>query len=292
MNHRKYSIIIPFLIPPIGIYLLFVIYPYIRSIQVSFTQWRGLAKAPIWIGLANYQTLIRDENFWNALLNNLKYIVSVPIFTLVIALTLAFLITKGGVRFSRFYRVTFFFPQVMSVVAVGIVWGFVYHPRIGILNKIFELFGVTRPISWLGNPDLALWSIAAVVIWQTVGFHMVLFIAAIGTIPQNYYEAAMIDGANRWHQLRHITLPLLRDPMRTSFVFSAIGAFNMFAITQTMTQGGPNRATDVLSTYLYERAFVSSRFGYATAIAVAMFLIMLSLSVISMVLSRGQRVEY
>jgi N-acetylglucosamine transport system permease protein len=180
----------------------------------------------------------------------------------------------------------------MSIVAVGVLWGFVFHPRLGILNSVLSLLGVQETLAWLGDPNLALWAIAGVMVWHEVGFHMVLFIAAISGIPKDYYEAAMIDGANEWGLFWNITLPLLRDSIRTSFLFIAISAFNMFAITQVMTQGGPNGATTVLSTYLYDRAFTSSRFGYAAAIAVALFLLMLLLSAAANFVSRRDSVEY
>jgi N-acetylglucosamine transport system permease protein len=177
-------------------------------------------------------------------------------------------------------------------VAIGVLWSFVYHPRIGILNAILAGLGVENVIAWLGNPDTAQAALAVVVIWQAVGFFMVLFIAGMESIPVSYYEAAIIDGANQWRIFRHITFPLLWDTTRTALVFLAIGALDMFTITQTMTQGGPNRSTEVLAYYLYERAFLSSRFGYATAIAVSMFFIVLTLSVVTMRLTQRERLEY
>lgn len=180
----------------------------------------------------------------------------------------------------------------MSLVAIGVLWSFIYHPTIGILSSIASFFGAPAPIAWLGNPDLALGAVGAVVIWQAVGFFVVLFIAGMDSIPVSYYEAATIDGATRWDLFWKITLPLLWDTIRTVLVFLAIGATNMFAITQTMTQGGPNRATDVLSTYVYERAFLSGKFGYATAVAVAMFLLAFALSLLTMLATRRESLEY
>jgi N-acetylglucosamine transport system permease protein len=293
MYYHKWRVIIPFLFPAVLIYLIFVVYPYVQAMYISFTRWRGLAAPPEWIGLTNYEIMLADPNFWNALGNNVVYLLAIPAVTIVVALVLAFLVTQGGVRFSNFYRVTFFFPQVMSIVAIGVLWSFVYHPRLGLLNGVLSLFGIDETIAWLGNPDVALGAIAAVVIWQSIGFHMVLFIAGIESIPQSYYDSAQIDGANKWHLFRHITIPLLAETTRTSLIFLAIGAVNMFAITQTMTQGGPNRSTDVLAMYLYERAFTNSRFGYATAIAVSMFLFVLTLTVILRVATRSsQKLEY
>ncbi len=291
MYRDKYRLIVPFLIPSVTLYVVFVLYPYIRSMYISLTRWRGLTPSTDFIGLENFRRMLGDNLFWNALTNNVFYLLTLPIITIAMGLFMAFLLTQG-VRGARFYRVTFFFPQVMSVVAIGVLWSFIYHPTMGVLTALLRLLGVANPPVWLGNPDTALGAVGAVVVWQSVGFYMVLFIAGMESIPNTYYEAATIDGATRWHLFWNITLPLLWETVRTALVFLAIGAVDMFAITQTMTQGGPSRATDVLATYLYERAFLQSEFGYATAIAVSMFLMVLLLSTLLLRLTRRESLEY
>jgi len=292
VKKTKYHIIIPFLFPALALYALFVMFPYGRAIYISLTEWRGLTPNPEFVGLENFQELLSDNLFWNALGNNMVYLIFIPIITLSIALYLAFLVTHGNARFSRFYRITFFFPQVMSLVAIGVLWSFIYHPRFGILSSIAAAFGAGEAIAWLGDPNLALPAVGAVVIWQAVGFYMVLFIAGMESIPISYYEAATIDGATRWDLFWKVTLPLLWDTIRTATVFLAIAATNMFAITQTMTQGGPNRATDVLATLVYDQAFSKGQFGYATAVAVAMFVIAFALSVLTMRATQRESLEY
>lgn len=291
MYRNKYRLIIPFLLPSLILYTTFVLYPYLRAMYVSLTRWRGLAKPPEFIGFENFVKMANDENFWNALGNNAFYLITLPLITISLALFFAFLLTQG-VRFGKFYRVTYFFPQVMSVVAIGVLWSFVYHPTMGILNALLQLVGVTEPPVWLGNPDTVLGAVGSVAIWQAVGFFMVLFIAGMESIPVSYYEAAMIDGASRWHIFWLITLPLLWETVQTALVFSAIGASNMFAITATMTMGGPSRASEVLATYLYDEAFLGSKFGYGTAIAVSLFLIVLILSQLLIRLTRREALEY
>lgn len=292
MAKSKYHIIIPFLLPALLLYAVFVMYPYLQAIYISLTKWRGLTPTPEFIGLENFADLLGDDLFWNALSHNLIYLIFIPAITISIALYLAFLLTHGKARYSRFYRVAFFFPQVMSLVAIGVLWSFVYHPTIGILSRIAGLLGSSEPIAWLGNPDLALGAVGAVVVWQAVGFYMVLFIAGMESIPVTYYEAATIDGASRWDLFWKVTLPMLWDTVRTALVFLAIGAIDMFAITQTMTEGGPNRSTDVLATYVYDRAFLKSNFGYATAVAVAMFAIAFVLSLLTMRATQRESLEY
>lgn len=291
MYRDKYRLIIPFLAPSVLLYVVFVLYPYLQAMYISLTRWRGLSRNLTFVGLENFQRMWQDDLFWNALRHNAIFLATLPLITISIALFLAFLLTQG-VRGAKFYRVTFFFPQVMSVVAIGVLWSFVYHPTMGIINSGLMALGVERPPVWLGNPGTALGSVGAVVVWQAIGFYMVLFIAGMEGIPTTYYEAATIDGANRVRIFFSITLPLLWDTVRTALVFLAIGAVDMFAIVQTMTQGGPSRATDVLASYLYERAFLQSEFGYATAIAVAMFLLVLALSTVLLRATQRESLEY
>jgi len=302
MYKHKYRVIIPFLAPAIILYLVFVIYPYGRSMYNSFTSWKGVSANQPFVGLRNYVRMVNDEFFWDSLWHNLEYLLFVPLIMITLSLFLAFMINQR-VRFAKFFRVTFFFPQVISIISIGVLWSYIYHPTIGVVTSIakflrlewfFQLFGFEGIPVWIGDPRTVRLAIASVVVWQAAGFYMVLFLAAMEAIPMSLYEAATIDGANRWHQFWHVTLPLLWDTMQTSLVFSGLGAFNMFAITRVMVVSGSstNRPADVLATYLYEQAFEASRFGYATAIGVALFLLMLTLSVFTMRVTRREAVEY
>jgi len=293
MHRNKYRLVIPFLAPALLLYGTFVLYPYVQAMYIAFTKWKGLRKPPEFVGLENFQKLLGDDKFWNALGHNAIYLLILPVITLGFALFLAFMVTQK-VRGADFYRITFFFPQVMSVVAIGILWSFVYHPSIGILNSILQFFGVSDPPVWLGDPRTALGSIAAVTIWQAAGFYMVIFMAGMQSIPTSFYEAAALDGATRRHTFFQITLPLLWETTRSALVFIVIGAMNMFGITFTMTLGeaGPDLSTDVLATLLYREAFTHSRFGYATAIAMAYFIIVMALSFTIMRVTRRQAVEF
>jgi N-acetylglucosamine transport system permease protein len=302
MNRHKYRVIIPFLAPAVILYVLFVIYPYGRSMYNSFTSWKGVSPNQPFVGLANYVRMINDEFFWNALWHNLQYLVILPAIILFLSLFLAFVISQG-VRGSRFYRVTFFFPQVVSIISIGVLFSYVFHPTVGILTSIaeflrmesfFQLLGFDGIPVWVGDPRTVRPSIGSIVVWQSVGFYMILFLAAMEAIPASYYEAATLDGASRPRQFWHITIPLLWDTMQTAIVYVGLLAFDMFAITRVIVVSGSStgRPADVLATYLYEQAFDASRFGYATAIGVAMFIFMLALSALTMRITRRESVEY
>lgn len=291
MYRGKYRLILPFLLPALILYCTFVLYPYAQAMYISLTKWSGLSPNPTFVGLRNFSKLLRDDHYWNALSHNGIYLGTLPLLIISLGFFFAFVLTQGA-RFAKFFRIVFFFPQVMSVVAVGVLWNFVYHPTLGLLNGFLKLVGIAEPPVWLGDPKTALWAVGAVVVWQAVGFYMVFFIAGMEGIPVTFYEVCRIEGANGWQTFWRVTLPLLWENVRVALVFLAINAISMFGITQTMTEGGPARATDVLATYLYENAFLHSNFGYATAIAVTLFFIVLLLSLITMRATARERVEY
>jgi N-acetylglucosamine transport system permease protein len=295
MYHQKYRLIIPFLAPALLLYAVFVLWPYAQAIYISLTQWTGVSANRTFIGLGNYEKLISDPHFRTALTHNIQLLVLLPIVTLGLALLFATLFTQGGqaVRGAQFYRVVFFFPQVMSVVIIGVLWQYIYNPIMGVLNATLNavgLGGLTR--AWLGDPKTALWAVAAVVVWQAVGFYMVLFIAGMQSIPVSFYEAARLDGATRWNSFWDITLPLLWDNFRVALVYIGIACLDLFTIVAVMTEGRPNRASDVVARYMYEVAFTNSQFGYASAIGVALLIMTLILSVFTLRFTQREQLEY
>ena len=298
----RMRLIAAFVAPALALYVTFVIYPYGRAIYVAVTNWRGLKEPPRFNGLDNFRRMLSDDNFWNALTNTAVYLALIPLCTIAFSLFLASRLAQR-VKFSDFYRVVFFLPQVVPIVAIGLIWSYVYHPTFGTLNSVlaalrlepvFKVLGFDSLPIWMGDPRTAAYAIAAVVVWSMAGFFMVIFLAAMQSIPETYYEAARLDGASSWTMFRHITVPLLRTIIRLAFIFSTIGAVDMFAIVMVMTNGqrGPDRSTDVLATYLYEQAFTTSRFGYATAIALVLFVMMLVLSFAITAAYRGESYEY
>lgn len=296
MHHHKYRLIIPFVVPGLLMYSVFVLWPFAQSFYVALTDWSGMTPTKNFIGFDNFTRMRDDKNVINALKHNLQLLILLPLTILPIALLFAALTTQKvkELRGSGFYRFLFFAPEVMSAVVIGVLWSFVYHPTIGLLNSGLEkigLEGLTR--TWLGTPQTVLWAIAGVVIWSGVGFFMILFMAGIQSIPADFYEAATLDGAGRFRSFRDITFPLLRDQLQVAYVFIAIGALDMFALVQVMAEGGgPGRAADVIARYMYDTAFTQSRFGYATAMGVVLLALTLLVSLITIRLTTRERLEY
>jgi N-acetylglucosamine transport system permease protein len=297
MHYHKYRVIIPFLLPALVLYAVFVLWPYGQAIYLSFTGWRGVTPNKPWVGVDNYQRLLDDSRFVEALTRNGQLLIVLPVVTIAIALTFAALFTQGGqtIRGASFYRIVFFFPQVISTVIVGMLWGYVYNPNMGLLNGVLGAIGLdSLKRTWLGDPKLILWSIVAVAIWSGVGFYMVIYIASMQSIPTSFYEAAVLDGASRWTSFKDITFPLIWETLRTTFIYLAIAALDLFVLVQVMTGGGSGsgRRAEVAALYLYNQAFDKSRWGYASAIGVVLLLGTLLLSVVVMRLTRRETYEF
>jgi len=296
MHHHKYRLIIPFLLPALVLYGAFVLWPYAQAIYVSFTSWRGVSPSKPWVGLDNYQRAWNDPRLTDALSRNAQILIVLPLVTIAIALTFAALFTQGSnaIRGASFYRVVFFFPQVISAVIVGILWSYVYHPNVGLLNGVLGAVGLgSLERAWLGNPTTILWAIVAVAVWSSVGFYMVIYIASMQSIPTSFYEAATLDGANRWTTFKDITFPLIWETLRTTLIYIGIIALDFFVLVQVMTGGGvgSGRRAEVAALYLYNQAFDRSRWGYASAIGVILLVLTLLLSVVIMRLTRRETYE-
>jgi N-acetylglucosamine transport system permease protein len=298
MYHNKYKIIFPFLAPALILYAVFVLYPYVRAFYISLTSWSGTSSTMPFVGLKNYRNLLTDDRFLDALGRNGKFLVVLPLVTLSVALLYAALFTQGGkgILGSGFYRVVFFFPQVISAVIVGILFQYVYSPRSGLLNAALEEVGLEHlKRSWVADSSTILWAIAFVFIWGAVGFYMVIFIASMQSIPTSFYEAAVLDGASRWRSFRDITFPLMWETIRTCIIFIAITALDMFVLVQVITQGGSTAASqsaETVAVYMYKEAFEKSRWGSAAAVGVILLLLTLLLSVVLMRVTKRETYEY
>ncbi|MER6209783.1 sugar ABC transporter permease [Streptomyces sp. NPDC001642] len=308
MQHGKYRFIVGFLIVPLGLYALFVVWPFIQSIYYSFTDWTGLSPEFKMVGFANYKRMIHDEIFWKSLQHSLLFALVLPLVTISLALFFAFMINVGGrrrtggpviqgVRGSSFYKIVYFFPQVLSIAIVALLFAFAYNPDSGAINSLLRGIGLDslQPL-WLGDPSLALWCVMAVLVWSSVGFFVVLFSAGMASIPAELYEAALLDGANRMTTFFRLTLPLLWDTVMSGWVYMGILALGAesFAVVQIMTTGpgGPDYSTTVLVLYVYQKAFRDGQAAYATTIGVALLVVTLAFAAIVMRLGRRERLEF
>ncbi|GAA4707961.1 carbohydrate ABC transporter permease [Streptomyces buecherae] len=304
MRHGKYGFIVGFLALPLAIYAVFVISPFVQAIYYSFTNWSGLSSDLQMVGFDNYRKLLDDDVFWHALRNNLVLLLVLPLVTLGMGLFFAFMLNVGGrrkgavvsgVRGSSLYKVVYFFPQVLSIAIVALIFQFAYNPNSGALNSFLSGIGLdsVQP-NWLGDPSLALWCVMAVMVWSNVGFYVVLFSAAMSTIPRDFYEAALLDGANRFTTFFRITLPLLWDTVQTGWVYMGILALDAFAVVQIMTvgPGGPDYSTEVLTWFVYTKGIRDGQAGYATALGVALLIVTMIFAAIVMRLGRRERLEF
>ncbi len=300
MNHGRTRFVTGFLAIPVTLYLIYVIAPYAQAFYIAFTDWRGVNASPRLVGLENFQRLLADNVFWQAVRHNLVLLVLMPILTLGIALFFAFLLNAGGrggtggIRGSKFYRVVFFFPQVLAVAVVAVLFQQVFRPdRSGMLNAPLIALGF-EPIGFLSSTDVAFWSILAVLVWQAVGFYVVLFSAGIASIPRDLFEAAAIDGAGGPQLFLRVTLPLLWDTIQVGWVYLGIAALDVFAIVWVMTaeHGGPDHSTTVMAAEIYRTAFQYFKFGYASAMGVVLFFFTIGFAALALRLSRRERIEF
>ncbi|GHJ96627.1 MULTISPECIES: carbohydrate ABC transporter permease [Streptomyces] len=309
MQHGKYRFIVGFLVVPLALYTLFVIWPFVQSIYYSLTDWSGLSPEFGFIGFDNYTRLFEDEIFWKSLQHSLTFAVVLPLVTVGFALFLAFMLNVGGrrrkgaavtgVRGSSFYKIVYFFPQVLSIVIVALLFQFAYNPNSGAINSFLKAVGLgsVQP-DWLGDPNLALICVMVVLVWSTVGFFVVLFSAGMASIPRDFYEAALLDGANRFTTFFKITLPLLWDTVQSGWIYMGILALGAesFAVVQIMTVGpnggGPDYSTIVMPLYVYQKAFRDGQAAYATTIGVALLLVTLAFAAVVMKLGRRERLEF
>jgi ABC-type glycerol-3-phosphate transport system permease component len=271
---------------PLAIYVIFVISPFVQAFYYSMTDWSGFSKKMNFVGLTNYLTLLSDPVFTKAVYNSIFLVLVLPPLVIVLSLTLATLVTVGGVtkgevqglKHSGIYRVISFFPYTVPAIVIGILWAQMYDPSSGLLNGILTAMGFEffKSFAWLGDERTAMGASIFVIAWSMVGFYMVLFIAAIKGIPADVYEAARVDGAGRFRTAISITVPMIRDTIRTAYIYLGILALDAFVYMQALNpSGGPANSTVVISQHLLNTAFKKGKFGYATSMGAALAIITL-----------------
>lgn len=281
------SFMLVFLGLPLAIYVIFVISPFVQAFYYSLTDWAGFSKKMNFVGLDNYVALTKDPVFIRAVINSIVLVVVLPPLVIILSLTLATLVTVGGVsqgqiqglKHSGIYRVISFFPYTIPAIVIGILWAQMYDPSNGLLNGILTLLGFDffRSFAWLGDERTAMGASIFVIAWSMVGFYMVLFVAAIKGLPSEVYEAARVDGAGRIRTAISITVPMIRDTIRTAYIYLGILALDAFVYMQALNpSGGPANSTVVISQHLLNTAFKKGKFGYATSMGATLAIITLA----------------
>jgi multiple sugar transport system permease protein len=274
-----------FLVPDVLGLLVFVALPIVGALYVSLHDWNGLGPLQF-VGLDNYRTLMTDGAFIDSLRITVTYVVAFVPSMFVGALGLALLVNQR-LRPIAFFRASYFVPVMLSLVVASVIWSFIFDEHTGALNQILAIVGLHGP-SWLGSTRWALVSVVIVALWQGVGYNMIIFLAGLQDIPRDFYEAASIDGAGAWSRFWRITLPLLRPSSTFVLVTTFISSFQVFDPVYVLTTGGPANATSATVFYIYENAFKFLRIGYASAMAMVLFLIVLVFSLIQLRFLRDQ----
>jgi raffinose/stachyose/melibiose transport system permease protein len=272
--------IVGFLLPAAIIYIALVLLPVVQAIYYSFFRWNGLGPLQNFIGLNNYTRLLNDKIFVGALGHNLQLVLLSVIIQLPLALGLALLV-RSIVHGRATFRTIFFMPFVLSEVVTGVIWNFIYRPDGGLINVLIQsIIPSFKDTALLANPNTVLYALFGVITWKFFGYHMILYIAGLQNIPVELEEAAQIDGCGKFQTLRYITIPLLGSTIRLSIYLSVLGSLQFFDLIWVMTTGGPVSASDTMATYLYKFGFQRFQLGYGSAIAVIIFLICFSFSLI------------
>lgn len=289
---RNPLVYILFIFPALLLFFMFFIYPIFSSIYYSFTSWNGVSANPKFIGFSNYLKALGDERFWESAKNNGWFIVFSCFIQVPLIIFFSLLIANVK-KLKGLYKTAVFLPSIMSTAVIGILWGFIYEPNIGLLNKLLGLIGI-EPLYWLSDEKYAMFSILLTNAWQWTGFYIIMVLAAILSIPRDLDEAAEIDGATRLQRALSITLPLIKPIISVVIMLSIAGAMKAADIVIVMTKGGPAGSTDVLATYMIKYAITNFKYGYGNTIAVLIFIFTLILTALYQLLiaRRSERIEY
>ncbi|MFN7251901.1 MAG: carbohydrate ABC transporter permease [Anaerobacillus sp.] len=268
-----------FLLPGCVILGAFIFYPMLQAIWLSFTDYNMIQDANF-IGIDNYTKLFNDDLFWKVLGQTFLYLIFVVPALVIIPIFIAILVNQP-LKGISFFRSAYYVPVVTSMVVVGIMWKWVYADT-GVLNYLLESAGIINsPVYWLTSTSTSIFAVMAVTVWKGLGYYMVIYLAGLQSIPSHLYEAAKIDGANKWKQIIHITIPLLMPSIMIVTIMSSISAMKVFEEIYVMTGGGPLNSSKTLVFYIYQEAFEKLQMGYASAAGVVLFLITLVLSIIN-----------
>lgn len=277
--------------PAVLLFLVFMVYPTFSVFRLSLYKWSGMNPTKKFVGLNNFKILLSDMNFVRSFQNTTLIIVVVTITTLGLALIFAAILSRKKIRGQNFFRVIFYIPNILSIVIVSAIFSAIYDPKSGLLNALLGK-PAGEGILWLGDQKIVIWSIIIALIWQAIGYYMVMYMASMSSVPLSLYESAELEGAGSIRQFFSITIPLIWGNIRTTLTFFIISTINLsFLVVNAMTGGGPDGATEVFLSYMYKQAYTNSSFGYGMAIGVIVFTFSFALSAIVNAVTKREVVE-
>ncbi|SDM79835.1 multiple sugar transport system permease protein [Paenibacillus sp. yr247] len=265
--------------PAYSLFIVFFILPVILSFQLSFFEWNGFSANKVFIGIDNYKRILSDLTFWNAMKNTMVYTFSTVPLSLALGLLFALLLS-GGIKGTSVFRAIYFMPMIISMVAIAVVWNWIYSPNeYGLANAVLHVCGIPMQ-TWLSDPKLALVSIIVMGVWKNMGYCMVIMLAGLKSISPSLYEASSMDGADKWQQFRTITVPMLMPTTTFLLIVQTVHSFQVFDQINVMTKGGPVGSTEVIVSYLYKLGFDQFEMGYASAVAYVLFVIIVGITLV------------
>lgn len=281
-------------LPAVILLAIFMIYPTIQVFYLSLFKMGGFSPVKEFIGFDNFGFLLNDMKFVQAFQNTILLIVVVTVITMGLSVLFAAILSREKIKGQNFFRIIFYIPNILSIVVIAGIFSAIYNPTQGLLNSILNIFNPNMgKVLWLGGKHIVNYAVIGALVWQAIGYYMVMYMASMANIPDSLYEAADLDGASKWVQLSQITLPLIWNNIRTTLTFFIISTINLsFLLVQTMTGGGPNGASETVLSYMYGQAYTNSSYGYGMAIGVIIFLFSFILSAIVSFVTKRDILEY
>ena len=281
--------------PAVILFTVFMLIPTFNVFKMSLYKWGGYSNTKEFVGFNNFKILMEDMNFFRSFQNTILLIVCVTIVTMALSLIFAAILSREKIKGQNFYRIIFYIPNILSLVVISAIFSAIYDQNNGLLNSIIGIFRGKdeTPILWLGDQKLVIYSLVIAMIWQAIGYYMVMYMASMASVPESLYESANLEGAGRIQQFFSITLPLIWTNVRTTLTFFVISSINLsFLFVKALTSGGPDGATEVFLSYMYKQAYTNSSYGYGMAIGVVVFLFSFGLSAIVNLATKREPLEF
>ena len=280
--------------PAVILFFIFMIIPTFNVFKMSLYKWGGFSNNKQFVGLENFKKLMSDTIFLRTFQNSILLVVCVTVITMALSLIFAAIISREKIKGENFFRIIFYIPNILSIVIISAIFSAIYDPNTGLLNSLLSIFrGEKDPILWLGDQKIVIFSLVIALIWQAIGYYMVMYMASMASVPESLYESADLEGANHVQQFFSITLPLIWTNIRTTLSFFVISTINLsFQLVKVLTNGGPDGATEVFLSYMYNQAYTNSSYGYGMAIGVMVFLFSFGLAAMISFVTKREPLEF